>query len=197
MMWPFHTVQALKSQLWPQKCQLWTSKGCFLPYSPPLNQSSALFCFEKVLLHFSIWLQLFLPLTVLSTNFSLPSSVPCTSSEVFRASFWTTCWPTPRRPARLFPTRLCAPLLGWDFAAFGSTADVFPGSRRHRSRFFLLLFAPGDLVREPGLLDGIQQLICICYFLSFLKSFFCCHVNIEDNRTHQLHPKGQFCSWEW
>lgn len=77
---------------------------------------------------------------------SVCSSVPCTSLEVFQASFWMMCWPTPLRPAWPSLTQICVLLLGRAFAAIGSKVDVFPGSQNHLRTLFLLLFALHDLV---------------------------------------------------
>lgn len=108
---------------------------------------------------------------------SVSSSAPCTSSEVFQASFWTMCWPTPLRPARHFLTQLCVLLLGQAFAATGSKVDVSPGSQNHLITFFLLLFAQHDLVRYTEVLSAQwNSFIWLCSY--FFPKYFHCHVNI-------------------
>ena len=107
------------------------------------------------------------PLVILYIILSVSSSAPCTSLEVFRASFWTMCWPTPLRPARPFLTQLCVLLLGRASAAIGSKVDAPPGSQKTASTLSLLLFAPCDLVRYTGV-PYFQLLLSFFLLINFI-----------------------------
>lgn len=124
---------------------------------------------------------------------SVSSSAPCTSLEDFRASFWTTSWPTPLRPARPFLTQPCVPLLDQVSAVTGAKINVSPGRPNHLTRCCLLLFALHDPVRHPGLLlPGRVFVIHPCLWLSLslslsFMSTLC--VNVHHNHTGLLAPK--------
>lgn len=102
---------------------------------------------------------------------SVSSSAPCTSLEVFQASFWTMCWPTPLRLARPSLTQLGVLLLDQAFAAIGSKVDVSPGSLSPLSTVFLLHFALHNTV-------GFTRVLCTAEAVTFnVPKYFHCHVN--------------------
>lgn len=123
---------------------------CFQPSLISSYLSLGFFQFLKQLLLLQVFFFFCLFLLPFKFPFDPPSSAPCTSSEVSRASCSTTCWPTRPRPARRFPPRLCAPLPGRHCAATGSTAGAPPGSQNHLSTFSVRLFVRCDQVRPSN-----------------------------------------------
>lgn len=185
--WPVNTIYPPKSQLWAQKCQLWTSQGLLQNSSfsfspPPSPPPKSRFIFKGVPLTFSSFLEAFLicikrvPSTALciSSLFLLvciivpsSSSAPCTSLEAFLVCFWTTCWLTRLHPARPSLAQVCAPLPGQVFVVTGWKVDVSPGSQHHPTTFFLLLSAPLGLVCYASVYRANSlPFICICFFVS-------------------------------
>lgn len=141
------------------------------------------------------------PTVVCLNHFSLlmSSSVLCTFTGGFLVLFWMMCWSTLLHPAWPFLTPSRVLPLALEFAAIGSTVDVWPGSQDQLSRSLLLLSALNLPVCYPGALTPTVYLLHSKYFDCPLSIFSGKHCSQEAILCFkwQLSRSG-FWSWlEW